>query len=384
MIVATTPYHRGRLDGRARASRVLFGQMYEDPAIELAAFAANRATLRPGRDRVFSIASAGCTAMALAAQHDVVAIDINRAQLAYARARMNGAPKVRGTAEHIMGFARTFAPLVGWTSRRLRAFVELDDPPTQLAVWQTELDTQRLHAAFTALFSVTALRAVYASPLLACLPSRLGEVVIARMTRCFALHPNRTNPYVRALLLGEVAEVPQPPPAGSVELVLGDAAEWLERAPQHSFDAFTFSNILDGASAAYRDRLFAATRRAAAPDAVCVVRSFGEPTRPSPSNRAPDDRSMLWGSVDVRMVVELENAAGPVSAPPRKFPHRPAQLQVLLPVTARGAESVEHASSHVAPLAHDSEHDSVQRTVQLEPPAQVTLPLAPRVKSHVA
>jgi hypothetical protein len=49
---------------RGRSSQLLFGAMYEDPAIELEAF--------PPQSRVFSIASAGCTARALAAAgHDV-------------------------------------------------------------------------------------------------------------------------------------------------------------------------------------------------------------------------------------------------------------------------------------------------------------------------
>ncbi|MEO6773645.1 MAG: DUF3419 family protein [Kofleriaceae bacterium] len=311
MIAATTPYHLGRLDGRAGSSKVLFGRMYEDAAIELAAF-------RPD-SRVFCIASAGCTAMQLAAQHEVVALDINRAQLTYADARLHGAPASRGTAERIMTFARAFAPLVGWTPKRLRAFVELDDPPAQLAIWNTELDTRRLHAAFGALFSVTALRTAYASPLLESLPPRLGAVMIARMARCFARHPNRTNPYVRALLLGELAAAPPPrngvprtgvpragsARAGSIDLVLGDAAAWLELAPVASFDAFTLSNILDGASAAYHRRLVAAVRRAAAPEAVVVSRSFAEPARSLPTNRAAEDRAMLWGIVDVRPASEL-------------------------------------------------------------------------------
>ena len=61
---------------RGSGPRVLFGRMYEDPEIELAAFA-------PG-SRVLAIASAGDTAAALAqAGHQVTAIDINPAQLEY-------------------------------------------------------------------------------------------------------------------------------------------------------------------------------------------------------------------------------------------------------------------------------------------------------------
>ncbi|MGH2897536.1 MAG: DUF3419 family protein, partial [Solirubrobacteraceae bacterium] len=136
---ATTPWERGRFDARRGPSKVLFGRMYEDAAVECNSF-------RRG-SRVFCIASAGCTAMQLAAaDHDVVAIDINRDQLTYAADRLAGRPAIRGTAERVMAMARTFAPLVGWTRARLRRFLELDDVEAQVAMWQT-LDTWRLRVA---------------------------------------------------------------------------------------------------------------------------------------------------------------------------------------------------------------------------------------------
>ena len=297
MTAAVTVWERGRLDARVGPRQVLFGRMYEDASIELEAF-------RPG-GRILCIASAGCTAMKLAPQHEVVAVDINPVQLDYAARRINGDPGFRGRAERVMDFARFFAPLAGWWPSRVRAFVELDDPIEQMEYWQRQLNTWRFRTALDGLFSVTALRSVYSSPLLDFLPKHLGAVMRARMERCFAKHPNRSNPYARSLLLGELSYDPPPPEAKKVRLVHADAAGFLENEAPASFDGFTLSNILDGVDDAYRRRLLAAVKRAAAPGAATVLRSFSDRSANSIANRASDDRAMLWGSVLVRPVAEL-------------------------------------------------------------------------------
>jgi len=294
---AETVWEHGRFDARGGPGKVLFGRMYEDASIEVAAF-------RPG-GRVFCIASAGCTAMLLAPRHDVVAVDINPVQLAYAEQRFAGERGVHGTAERVMAFGRSFAPLAGWWPARVREFLDLDDPAVQIEFWRRHLDTFRFRTAIDGLMSLTALRSVYAAPFLDFLPPRLGAVMRARMERCFARHGNRTNPYARALLLGELSTATPPPEAKDVQLVHADAATWLERQPAGSIDGFALSNILDGADGAYRLRLFDAVRRAAAPEAVVVLRSFREPPVGLSTNRAADDRAMLWGIVDVRPAATL-------------------------------------------------------------------------------
>jgi S-adenosylmethionine:diacylglycerol 3-amino-3-carboxypropyl transferase len=276
--------------------------MYEDAAIELGAF-------RPG-GRVFSIASAGCTAMKLAARHDVVALDINPVQLAYVGRRLAGGPIQRGTAERLLKVARALRPLVGWYRWRVREFLELCDPAEQIAYWR-RLDTRRFRAALYLLFSLPTLRAMYSGALLESLPANFGVIIRKRMERGFSRHPNRTNPYARALLLDkrqpddETIFERNAPGSGEIQLVCADAASYLELQPAGSFDGFALSNILDGANTDYRQRLFAAVKRAAAADAVAVMRSFREPPAAIPTNRAAEDRAMLWGIVDVRPAATL-------------------------------------------------------------------------------
>jgi hypothetical protein len=180
-----TAWGQGRLDGRRGPRQLLFGRMYEDAAIESAAFV-------PG-GRIFCIASAGCTAFALAPRHAVVAVDVNPVQIDYVRRRISGASESRGAAERVVGLGRSFTPLLGWSASRLRAFLDLEDPREQIDYWRGQLDTRRFRAAFDFLLSMAALRLRYAPELLGVLPRGFGRVLRGRMERCFARHSNRAR-----------------------------------------------------------------------------------------------------------------------------------------------------------------------------------------------
>jgi hypothetical protein len=301
---ADTPWRAGRFDTRGGPQRVLFGRVYEDASIELAAFAPMAG------QPVFCIASAGCTALALARQHPVTAVDINPVQLAYAQSRLEGGPMRVGTAERLMGVGRAALLPFGWRRATLERFLSMTDPVDQVNFWRDALETRPVRWLMDLGLSISNLKLVYSSPLLACLPDRLGEVMRGRLRRTFAHHANASNPHARALLLGDPGPaVPLPPQP--IRLACADAAGFLESQPPASFGGFSISNILDGAPAAYRARLNTALRRAAMPGAMVVQRSFSEPAQfygaRRAHNRAQEDRSVLWGVVDVREVAALED-----------------------------------------------------------------------------
>ena len=262
--------------------------MYEDSSLELAVF-------EPG-GRVFCIASAGCTALALAARgDDVTAVDLNPAQVAYVDARAKGAPVREGRAEQGFRRLRRLGALVGWSRPTLERFCALDDPADQLRFWRDRLDTRRFRAALAVLLRPLVLRRAFAQPFIEVLPSRFDRILHARLERGFARHANRRNPYAAQLLLGRR----QAAQASTLTAAQGDAAEFLELCAPGSFHGFSLSNVLDAASPRYGERLLAAVHQAAAPGAVVILRSFGEPRSEEEARRAADERSLIWGSVRV-------------------------------------------------------------------------------------
>lgn len=278
----------GRIDRRAGGPELLFGRMYEDSAVELAAF-------EPG-GRIFCIASAGCTSFELAARGDeVTAVDVNPAQIAYVRRRLAGEALERGRVDRRLDRLRQVAPALGWTRAALERFCELERTGEQLEFWRRRLDTRRLRLSLAAAFSPRLLRRAYDTRFVGVLPARFDRILRHRLERGFARHPNAGNPFASALLLGRPRETTPAPLA----LETADATEYLEACAPRSFDGLTLSNILDGADPEYGARLFDAVRRAAAPGAVVILRSLREPADDEEARWAAEDRAFIWGSIRI-------------------------------------------------------------------------------------
>lgn len=292
-----TPWSRGRLDGRSGPPQLLFSRMHEDWRVEAEVF-------RPG-GRIFCIASSGDTALALARRaFQVTAVDVNPAQIEYARARAAGALPGPGVVDRQQTMARRLLPWLGLRRQDLREFLLLSAPAEQTAFWHQRLDNFRLRVLLPLGLHKALLRLTHDRSFVSFVPNRFDLVILGRLKRTWANHPNRENPYVWRLLLGEDPPVGKTDPINKeapveVDFLCADAAEYLASGPPGRFDGFTLSNVLDAAPPAYGERLMAAVRHAAAPGAVMVLRSFGEPRNARAAEWAARDRSTLWGSIEV-------------------------------------------------------------------------------------
>jgi len=270
---------------------LLFGRMYEDPAVELAAF--------PRGGQVFCIASAGCTALALSARGDTVtAVDLNPTQIDYVRARLATGAVRRGRVDLAYAAGRRLLPLTGLTPRVLRAFLELDDPMHQARLWRDRIDAPLFRLLLDVALSRSVLRLTPVRRFVDVLPPRFGAVIRERFERGVSRHPNSTNHFIWRQLLGQLPPgFHDPSPIGAIKLVHAEALAYLERQPVSTFDGFSLSNICDGADEKFRSRLLAAMRQCARPGARYVLRSFSAAQSEAEARNASTDRSHLWGRI---------------------------------------------------------------------------------------
>lgn len=280
-----TAWTAGRLTGSG-PPRLIFGRMYEDPEVEVAALPAGR---------LLAIASAGDVAFALAAAgREVVAVDVNPAQVEYVRSRSAGAPPRAGQADRYLARAAGALPLLGLTHHRLQRFFDLDDPGIQVDAWH-RLAGRRFRTAMSLAFG-PALRLAYRSDLLRALPAGFAAVLASRLERGFGIHPNRGNALARALFGLPAAPAPVQP---NLVVEMAEVLEFMRAQPVRSFDGFAFSNITDGAPAAFREELLSAASDVARPGAAAVLRTIGLPRSHEDAARAATDRALIWGGIEV-------------------------------------------------------------------------------------
>jgi len=243
----------------------------------------------------------------------VTAVDCNPAQLAYLGRRLRGAAPEPGTAERLLALARAALRPAGWSPGLLDDFCQLDDPEAQVRLWRERLATPAVRRLADAALRPALLRLAYRPAFVAVAGGGLGSTMLDRLEAGFARHPNRANPWASLLLRGRwgpastlagdgvAPDGPRVPggAAGRVELRAGDLAAVLEAARPGCYHGFALSNVLDGPDAAYRERLLAAVRRAAAPGAVLVLRTLARAARQDETDLARADRSLIWGGIAV-------------------------------------------------------------------------------------
>jgi hypothetical protein len=134
----------------------------------------------------------------------------------------------------------------GMQSRETDRFLNLSDPEEQVEYWDRRLETQSL-ARRCGWFTCSApARHSYASPFIRSLPQKFGPLLRARLQRAWATHPNRGNSYAASLLLGRPTDEPKAAEF-PIQFVCADAADFFGTLRTSEFNAFSLSNIGDGA-----------------------------------------------------------------------------------------------------------------------------------------
>ncbi|HET8868062.1 MAG TPA: hypothetical protein VFM87_06990 [Agrococcus sp.] len=295
--------HGSRRKGRSSANprqRLLHGWDWSDPRIELE-------ELEPA-SRVLVSAGAGEMVAALtAAGHRVTALAANRNQLEYAKRRVGGGAFEPGAAERLFdigrGMIRAASP--AWSRRRMRQFLQEDEPLKAAAIWKERLDNRTLASILkTMLGPAGSLSALVLRDFATPIPPHFDEAIRGRIGRALRKHAPRENPYAWRLLLGEELPGHRMPQAdvGGIDWIEEPLLDHLERVGPGAYDAVSLSNVIDGADERWVRDLRKAAVRAVVPGGPIIARSFATTMDDDAAKRARRDRAMLWGSIVVQRV----------------------------------------------------------------------------------
>lgn len=326
----------GRLGARRGKPEVIFGQVREDAAVEVAAL---QTVLNQGvvHTNLVCIGSGGCTGFSLLSVCEpsrLLFVDINPAQthlLRLKRAVLSQDNRQTVyeavTRDARLAFARVQSELdsdtrlfwaarlsrldrglnhCGRIDRRLalvmrvfhalfqrredtRALLAAPNINAQRAIFAKRWNHKLIRAVLRVGLSRPALRLVYGPEFVRLAPHGLGDFAARGLERVFCDLPARTNPYLWQAFLGRYPDERNEPSClppylqaqnlphvrvglASAAFVVSDMASVLESLPPGSLHFVALSNILEGMSETYGRRLFSALSRVAHTDAVAVLR----------------------------------------------------------------------------------------------------------------
>ena len=334
--VAHELWASGTLGKKAgKSSRIVFGSVHEDAAIEVAVLRRVRETVE--KPVAFCIGSGGCTALSLLTQQpsQLHIVDINSAQVClielkiaalktlshqeivrcflrdarpfYARLQTHSSTRTqdfwdenRALLPHGLnrcGLIEQLSRLIAFGLRltfgarrvaRMFAFQELEK---QRAYYRNSWDNWLWRAAFSVVLSKPMLRLLYAQGFTSQVPPHFARQMKSRADSVFTRFVTSKNPYLQQTFRGKTATYNESLPlhlqrenfetirAGlnCVTLQHADAASYLEAQPPNSIDFFALSNILEVTTIEYSKQLFSAVQRAATSDAMICLRSIFPP-----------------------------------------------------------------------------------------------------------
>ncbi len=310
--------------------RLMFGQVREDAAVDLFLV---RQLQSP--NRLFVIASGGCTALSLLTVDScsVDALDISQAQIAlvelkaalykhlgFAAAKQaciaDGRAFLKQVNSQLSPQAQHFFSArseslksglnnCGWVDQRMhqltklfylfvhsleetKSFLCLDEIDRQREFYSKHWCNWQWKLAMKVAFSRLFLRLAHGNAAEQLVPDDFSALMEGRLARAFTDFPNAANPYLWQAFFAQYnnSEAGLPPYLQSasgalieanidrLNLVCEDTVAWLAKQPAASIDYFGLSNILELLPPDYAVRLRAEIVRCGRPGAIVCVRSI--------------------------------------------------------------------------------------------------------------
>ncbi|MDJ1501078.1 DUF3419 family protein [Xanthocytophaga agilis] len=320
----------GRL-GKKRISqpRLLFGQVWEDPVVEVALL-----KQIPDPQHICVVASAGCTAFSLAGHTSaqITAIDINTAQIYFCQLKSvllrvlsykdflyaldkDAEPfykkverQLLGDAQHYWSdnlhllskgmnhagfidrkmalFSTIFLKLVS-SANLFRQFLNLTNIEQQKQQFPIVLKEKRLKRIVTVLLNKTILKWIFGKEVIHRLPENFPLLIFNKLKTWFTATPLKSNPYIWQTFLQSYnyeseSTLPlylQPSvykqikeKLSNIHWIQSDMVNYLTTQPDASIHFFAMSNILEAMDEVFIERVLTEIRRTACQDALIVFR----------------------------------------------------------------------------------------------------------------